>query len=150
MTSCPCPTSTTFDRFLCPIGQVLLVILLGRYCQGGFYMIDERSIARRIREERRKAGISQDCLGKKLGVDGFYISKLENNKKGLSLNMIAEISKALNVSADYLIFGNDLRKDGLEDKLATVLHGCSDNERKVLYEAICALKRILINNRYDK
>lgn len=40
----------------CPIGQVLLVILLGRYCQGGFYMIDEKSIARRIREERRKAG----------------------------------------------------------------------------------------------
>ena len=76
--------------------------------------------------------------------------KLENNKKGLSLNMIAEISKALHVSADYLIFGNDLRKDGLEDKLATVLHGCSDNERKVLYEAICALKQILINNRYDK
>ena len=42
-------------------------------------MIDERSIAKRIREERRKAGISQDCLGKRLGVDGFYISKLENN-----------------------------------------------------------------------
>ena len=93
---------------------------------------------------------SDDGTHDKLGVDGFYISKLENNKKGLSLNMIAEISKALHVSADYLIFGNDLRKDGLEDKFATVLHGCSDNERKVLYEAICALKRILINNRYDK
>jgi transcriptional regulator with XRE-family HTH domain len=110
-------------------------------------MIDERSIAKRIREERRKAGISQDCLGKKLGVDGFYISKLENNKKGLSLNMIAEISKALHVSADYLIFGNELRNDCAEGKTANVLHGCSDNERQIIYEAVCALKQILINNR---
>ena len=110
-------------------------------------MIDERSIAKRIREERRKAGISQDCLGKKLGVDGFYISKLENNKKGLSLNMIAEISNALHVSADYLIFGNELRNDCSEGKTTNVLHGCSDNERQIIYEAVCALKRILINNR---
>lgn len=110
-------------------------------------MIDESSIAKRIREERRKASISQDCLGKRLGVDGFYISKLENNKKGLSLNMIAEISKALHVSADYLIFGKSFRKDDLEEKLAAVLYGCSDNERQIVYEAVCALKRILINNR---
>ncbi len=110
-------------------------------------MIDERSIAKRIREERRKAGISQDCLGKRLGVDGFYISKLENNKKGLSLNMIAEISKALHVSADYLIFGNGIRNDFPEGRTANVLHGCSDNERQIIYEAVCALKQILINNR---
>ena len=61
--------------------------------------------------------------------------------------MIAEISKALYVSTDYLIFGNEIGNVCAEEKTANVLRGCSDNERQIIYEAICALKQILINNR---
>lgn len=36
-------------------------------------MIDERSIAHRIREERRKAGISQEALGAVIGYPVFTV-----------------------------------------------------------------------------
>jgi len=108
-----------------------------------FYMINQKEITQRIREERRMRGISQYKLGAKLGVDNTYISKLESNKKNVSLNMLADIATALNVSTDYLIFGAESQRN----VFSAILEGCNDKEKRIIYENINALKRILVRNR---
>ena len=106
-------------------------------------MIDQKEITQRIREERRIRGLSQDRLGALVNVDGAYISKLESNRKGLSLNMIADLANAFNVTTDYLIFGIE----SPQDVFSALLKGCNEKEKRIIYENVHALKRILLSNR---
>lgn len=106
-------------------------------------MIDQSSIATRIREERRRKDVSQESLAAEIGVSASYMNKLEHNKKGISLNMLAEIAIALDVSADYLIFGNRFEQEAYH----SVFYGCNEKERQIIREVLSAIKCILIKNR---
>jgi transcriptional regulator with XRE-family HTH domain len=57
----------------------------------------------KIIETRKNRGITQQELGKLIGVDKRVISKYEKNQTIPSVMMAAEIAKALNVSLDFLI-----------------------------------------------
>lgn len=106
-------------------------------------MIDEHSIAQRIREERRKNGISQEALGAMIGFTASYINKLEMGKKGTTVYVLAEIARVFNVSLDYLVFG-DASADAM---LARILNECSMKEKEIILESVSALKDVLIKHR---
>lgn len=47
---------------------------------------------------RRKLGMTQGELAKKVGVDRTHINKIENGKKQMSMKLVVRIAKALNVT----------------------------------------------------
>jgi len=63
-------------------------------------------IGGRIRDARKKKGISQQELANKTGIQNSSISAFENGKKSPGLHSLALIAKALNVSMDDLYFGD--------------------------------------------
>lgn len=57
----------------------------------------------RIKELREARGISGRELAKTLKISGAQMSRLESRKSPLSMKWVAEISKALDVSADEIM-----------------------------------------------
>lgn len=74
--------------------------------------IDIVAIGQRIREARKKKGLSQEGLAQKV-VTGtsVLICKYEKGKAQPSLSNIAKIAAILEVDLDYLVFGKKNKQD---------------------------------------
>lgn len=55
-------------------------------------------VGKRIKELRKKAGLSQEKLARKIAVDRTFISKIESGKINLTIHSLSGICKGLNVT----------------------------------------------------
>jgi transcriptional regulator with XRE-family HTH domain/lipopolysaccharide biosynthesis regulator YciM len=114
--------------------------------QKSTHIDDPRSVGERLREARRRAGLSQRELAFH-GCTPAYISRIEAGDRIPSLQLLRELGRQLGVSADFLATGSDESERTERDKLVqaevalrlddtanaaelfgAVLHG-SDDER---------------------
>ena len=56
----------------------------------------------RIRELRKKTGLSQDKFALKIGMDRTYYASVESGKRNISLNNIKKIADGLGISLSEL------------------------------------------------
>jgi transcriptional regulator with XRE-family HTH domain len=70
--------------------------------------VDMRSLGERVLLLRRRADLSQHELARLAGMDVMTISRLERGgKKRLEVEQLARLSKALQVTTDYLLGFDD-------------------------------------------
>lgn len=105
-------------------------------------------LGERLREIRKRRGLSQMSLAEATGLTSTFISYVENGHKTMRLETFVQIANALNVSADELLM------DSLENTLkvrnnefADVLADCNEYERRVLADILKATKESLRKNR---
>ena len=99
-------------------------------------MLDYGAIGARIKACRKRAGLSQEALGKTLGISTTHMSHIETGSTKLSLSVLAQLSKALNVSCDELLFGSRNTPDKpARTDLSEILAECSAQQ----LECICRL-----------
>lgn len=67
--------------------------------------MDLIAIGGRIKAERKRRGISQERLAEIVSVSPHYIYEIERGMKAMSLETLINIINALEISANYLIFG---------------------------------------------
>lgn len=67
--------------------------------------MDMIAIGGRIKAERKRLGISQEKLAETVSVSPHYIYEIERGMKAMSLETLINIISALEISADYLLFG---------------------------------------------
>jgi repressor LexA len=60
----------------------------------------------RIKEIRKSTKLSQEAFGKRLGVSGAAISRLEQGERGVTEQMILSITREFNISEDWLRYGS--------------------------------------------
>ena len=68
-------------------------------------LIDYEGLGRRVKSARRKAGVRQADLAKKLGISYQYMSMIETGKRKLSLGMLVSLANELGVTTEYLLNG---------------------------------------------
>lgn len=102
-------------------------------------------LADRIKQLRTEAGLSQAELAEKAGAgDARQISRYENGRITPSLDAIAHIAQALNISIDYLVIDDMPRRPlhvddhGLAERLAALAE-LDDNDRDNLLNVLDAL-----------
>jgi len=61
------------------------------------------SFGKRVRDLRKKQGLSQEALALKAGLHRTYISSVERGKRNISLESIVKLVRALNCSAGDLL-----------------------------------------------
>lgn len=61
----------------------------------------------KIKEERKKQGLSQEELASRAGVHRTYIGMIERAEKNITLENIEKISKALKLPIDSLLRNYD-------------------------------------------
>lgn len=65
------------------------------------------NIGDRIKQKRRKLGLTQAELGEKLNITDRAVSKWEQGEGDPNLSIIPDIAKILGVSLDYLLLGKE-------------------------------------------
>lgn len=68
-------------------------------------VIDNKSIGKRIRQEREKLKLSREEFAEIIGLSDYYVGQLERGERQMSLPTLVNIAVCLHVSLDYLVFG---------------------------------------------
>lgn len=90
--------------------DVSLEYLLGR-TDNPTVASDSMTFSERLKESRKRAGITQEALAKKIGVERSSVGKYESTGTIPSPDVLAKISQVLGVSTDYLLTGKNAKSD---------------------------------------
>ena len=85
------------------------------------------NLGNRIREERKRANLTQEQLAELSNCNESYIGQIERGVKNPSLEVIVNIANALNVTVDYLLADN-VRVDQLDDMLDEIVSLLKDRD----------------------
>jgi transcriptional regulator with XRE-family HTH domain len=89
-------------------------------------VFDPRAIGRRVREEREKAGLSLAQLAAASGLTKAYLVRLENQAGNPSIEVVAKIAEALDLTIADLIGGPVIRFVGDDSDVSPSLRAYAD------------------------
>ncbi|MBR0141596.1 MAG: helix-turn-helix transcriptional regulator [Ruminococcus sp.] len=73
--------------------------------------MSEKLIGDKIREARKRAGLTQWQLADKIFVSESYIALIESNRRNPSTIVLSKIAEALNLTTDHILFESCSRTD---------------------------------------
>lgn len=107
--------------------------------------MSNNQVGDRIRELREIQNFTREALAEKVDISAKFLYEIEVGKKGFSAETLCRISKALSVSCDYIMLGEDSTHRGSE-KIICVLESLEPKQVskmqdiiKILYEMSKAL-----------
>jgi transcriptional regulator with XRE-family HTH domain len=65
----------------------------------------QRELGRRVRERRTKAGLSQEELAERAGLDRSYIGQVETGRRNANLDTLSRLAVALDIDLGTLTRG---------------------------------------------
>ena len=79
-----------------------------------------KEIGLRVRNKREEYKWTREELAEKAGISIQFLADIETGRSSMTTNTLYKIATALNVSADYIIFGTELPLDtsGITDMLS--------------------------------
>lgn len=95
------------------------------------------NLGKRLREERRKAGLTQEKLAEDLDLSAAYIGQIERGERVPALAIIIAAANRLGVSVDYLL--EDTLSSATDTEttlLLRLMEGRSQTERKLAVDII--------------
>lgn len=78
------------------------------------------AIGGRVRRARRAMGLSRDELSEILGISTLFLGYIECGQKGMSLETLCNMCRALHVSADYLLLDQQTAGSGSSEAAALI------------------------------
>lgn len=96
------------------------------------------SFGQRLLEARKKAGLSQDELAKKLGTKGPAVGRYERDEMKPSVEVAAKMAEILEVSLDYLVGQTDVQMDKTISKRIMELSKFSDEDKAHIFAVLDA------------
>lgn len=96
-------------------------------------LFDIKHCGARIRALREKVGISQSELADVLHITNAHLNRIEAGTRGVSLDLLLEISAHFHVSLDFLVTGRDAMRMSREVKaeLHRIIDDLIDLERRI-------------------
>ncbi len=91
-------------------------------------------IGKRVRRTREHYGLTREQLAEMAKISPQFLVHIENGTKSMTSNTICNLSRALNISADYLLFGledTDFNRTMATEALVSMLP-----EDKILAERV--------------
>ncbi len=109
--------------------------------------VNFKAIGKRLKEIRKREGLSQASLAEKADLSAQYVSQIETAKKRASLESLVKMANAMHVSVDDLLYGNmpENPKEYQTD-ISDLMNDCSCFEKRILFELLCAAKEIIREN----
>jgi transcriptional regulator with XRE-family HTH domain len=92
---------------------------------------DQEAFEKRLKELRNIKGMTQEELAEKLNISREHLGRIERGKYGCSIDLLIELSCALNASTDYLLLGRNPDRDQDRRQLLQVISQLSDIARNM-------------------
>lgn len=107
-------------------------------------MLDYKFLGARIRAIRSERKITQEKLAEAAGVGVTHISHIETGNSIPSLQVLVDISNALNCSADELLCMEvEQARPFLNSWLSELVADCSSTEIKLITDTVVSLKNAM-------
>lgn len=100
--------------------------------------VDYTEVGKRIKNERLKNGISREKFAELTKLSSTYISQIELGQRHASLPSTIKIASVLNVSLDYLIYGDDILEVDRDD-LIEIINRAPKKDLKILKDILTAV-----------
>ena len=115
---------------------------------GENYELNYGLIGKRVREIRKRKGLSQIELAELADVCESYISNIESGKKKASLSILVAIANVLDASMDELLIGNQIsRRLEYQTEINEIIDSCNRYEKRIIFETMLSLRASLRENR---
>ncbi|MBQ3203347.1 MAG: helix-turn-helix transcriptional regulator [Clostridia bacterium] len=98
--------------------------------------MDWESIGKRIRKQREYLGFTREMLAEKIAVTPKFCSDIELGVKGMSVATLCRLSKTLNLSVNYILFGTEEMGD--DTPVIQMLRQCPQDKVVYLEEMVKA------------
>jgi len=95
----------------------------------------------RLTKVRKRKGISQADVGKKIGINGDAYGRYERNEVRPTIEMAVKIAQALEVSLDYLTGNSDIELDKATLDRVQEVTKLSDKDKEYIFVTLDALIR---------
>lgn len=106
--------------------------------------MDYYAIGQRIRKFRKANRLSQEQLAEKVGISVTHMSHIETGNTKLSLEVFAEIARALDARSDELLFGErDIIREQANDEIISLLSECTPEHLCIISEILHSTKSAL-------
>lgn len=113
--------------------------------------MDYIALGQRIRDLRRKRGLTQEQLAELADLCTPYLSHLERGTKKASLAVLIRLAESLGVTVDRLLTGNQKTdKTAFYLEVQELLGDCSTRERAILTEIAYAAKRSIREHKLSR
>lgn len=102
---------------------------------------NRKEVGRRLGCRRREMGLTGEEIGRRIGKNGRYYRDIENGRCGMSVETLILLSKEMDLSLDYLIYGS-LSDDssGRMEEQRQIVNMLSHCNRRVCKGAVNLLK----------
>ncbi len=85
-----------------------------------------------LKQARIKANMTQEELGEKIGKTSRYLQAIENEGKGLSLETFIQLLRALNLSADTIVYPECKTDNDETEQLIRAIRLLNKRDKKIL------------------
>lgn len=102
-------------------------------------------IGKRVRKTREHYGFTRERLAEMANISPQFLVHIENGTKSMTANTICNLARALNVSADYLLFGledTDLNRTLAMEALVSLLPEDRMLAERVLQTVLQMIKNV--------
>ena len=104
------------------------------------YIIDYKELGKRIRTERRRQDLTQEKLAEMAEISNSFLGHIERGGRTLSIETLAKLANALNLSIEYIICGEyHYRPDMIPNEINNALNQMSSSQRKVFLDIMKTL-----------
>ena len=102
--------------------------------------MDYYKIGQRIRKYRKANGLSQEQLAEKIGISVTHMSHIETGNTKLSLQVLVDITTALDVRSDDLLTDKVSNREVAFAELNKTLESCTSDQLKIIEDVVKAIK----------
>lgn len=93
--------------------------------------INQKEIGQRICSLRKEERLSQTELANKLSINIDHLCRIETGSKGMSIDLLTEISEYFSVSTDYILFGQRQNTDEIKEIISFVQSQLKEIKKKL-------------------
>jgi transcriptional regulator with XRE-family HTH domain len=97
------------------------------------------TVGERVRRRRQELGWSQDLLARKAGISKGFLSDLETGKRRIGADTLLDLGRALGLSLDYLMTGQDSEDHRTDEEIPTSLARFADAQGLSVRETMTLL-----------
>lgn len=87
-----------------------------------------------IQNRREELNLSRDQLAEMLGITSKFLGDIEHGNRGPSLKTLIRLCDVLNLSADYILFGDS--KQFSSHSILWLVEKCPDEKKDFLFDII--------------
>jgi len=109
---------------------------------GGYMKATKKLLGARIKELRKKKGLSQEQLSEQIEIDSKHLSRIEVGKSYPSIQTLEKIANVLNVEIkDLFEFMHHMREKELIDSLNKLIKESNVENLRLIFKIVNAIER---------